>query len=282
MKIGLLLEGGAMRGLYTAGILDVFMEEGIRADAIVGVSAGALFGMNYKSGQAGRVLRYNLKYAGDRNYMGLYSFFKTGNIMNRDFCFNKIVHQLDPVDFAAFRENSIDFYAVVTNMETGAAEYIPIDDLQDETQMEYLRASGSMPFVSHPVVIGGKQYLDGGIADSIPIAKILKMGYDKIIVILTRPIEYRKKQGGANSAKVYYRKYPRLAQAISNRYQNYNTSAALVAKLETEKKIFVFRPTKTVAIRRIEKDTGKIQEMYNLGRSDALAGLNKLRKYLEG
>ncbi len=281
MKIGLLLEGGAMRGLYTAGILDVFMEEGIRADAIVGVSAGALFGMHYKSGQAGRVLRYNLKYAGDRNYMGLYSFFKTGNIMNRDFCFNKIVHQLDPVDFAAFRENSIDFYAVVTNMETGAAEYIPIDDLQDETQMEYLRASGSMPFVSHPVVIGGKQYLDGVIADSIPIAKILKMGYDKIIVILTRPIEYRKKQGGASSAKVYYRKYPRLAQAISNRYQNYNTSAALVAKLETEKKIFVFRPTKTVAIRRIEKDTGKIQEMYNLGRSDALAGLNELRKYLE-
>lgn len=282
MKIGLLLEGGAMRGLYTAGILDVFMEEGIHADAIVGVSAGALFGMNYKSGQAGRVLRYNLKYAGDRNYMGIYSFIKTGDIMNRDFCFNKIVHQLDPVDFAAFHKSPVDFYAVVTNIETGTAEYIPIDNLQDETQMEYLRASGSMPFVSRPVAIGGKQYLDGGIADSIPVEKIMKMGYDKIIAVLTRPKEYRKKQSGAGVAKAYYRKYPRLAQAIANRYKNYNASAELTAKLEAEKKIFVFRPTKTVAIRRIEKNTEKIREMYNLGRSDALAGLHGLQEYLEG
>ncbi len=282
MKIGLLLEGGAMRGLYTAGILDVFMEKGIHANAIIGVSAGALFGMNYKSGQVGRVLRYNLKYAGDRHYMGLYSFIKTGNVMNRDFCFNKIVHQLDPVDFAAFQKSPVDFYAVVTNIETGTAEYIPIKNLQDETQMEYLRASGSMPFVSRPVEISGKQYLDGGIADSIPIEKILKMGYDKIIVVLTRPMEYRKKKGGAGTARIYYRKYPRLAQAISNRYQNYNASADLVAKLEAEKKIFVFRPSKTVTMKRIEKDAEKIREMYNLGRNDALAGLDGLKAYLKG
>lgn len=168
-----------MRGLYTAGVLDVFMEEGICADGVVGVSAGALFGMNYKSRQAGRVLRYNLQYARNRHYMGFYSLLTTGNIMNQSFCFDKIVNQLDPVDFAAFRHNPMAFYAVVTNMETGQAEYIPIEDLQKTEQMEYLRASGSMPFVSRPVMVDGKRYLDGGIADSIPIEKILGMGMIK-------------------------------------------------------------------------------------------------------
>lgn len=280
MKIGLLLEGGAMRGLYTAGVLDVFMEEDIRANTVVGVSAGALFGMNYKSRQAGRVLRYNLQYAGDRHYMGLYSLLTTGNIMNRDFCFNKIVNQLDPVDFAAFRENPMTFYAVVTNMETGQAEYIQIEDLQKEEQLEYLRASGSMPFVSRPVPVGDKKYLDGGIADSIPITKMLDMGFDKIITVLTRPIEYRKKEGGGRLPDIYYKNYSHLAQAIHTRYKNYNASAELVAALEREGKVFVLRPSRTVPIRRIEKDKAKIQEMYDLGRSDALAKRTSLLAFL--
>ncbi len=269
-----------MRGLYTAGVLDVFMEEGICADAVVGVSAGALFGMNYKSGQAGRVLRYNLQYAGDRHYMGFYSLLTTGNIVNRNFCFNEIVNQLDPVDFAAFRQSPMAFYAVVTNMETGQAEYIQIEDLQKEEQLEYLRASGSMPFVSRPVAVDGKKYLDGGIADSIPIEKILGMGYDKIITVLTRPIEYRKKKSGQRLSRWYYRRYPRLAQAIKDRYKNYNAAAEMVAELEQEGKIFVLRPSRTVPIKRIEKDKEKIQEMYDLGRSDALAGLAPLRTFL--
>ncbi len=280
MKIGLLLEGGAMRGLYTAGILDVFMEEGIHADTVMGVSAGALFGMNYKSRQVGRVLRYNLQYAGDRHYMGLYSLLTTGNIMNRDFCFNKIVNQLDPVDFAAFRENPMAFYAVVTNMETGQAEYIPIDDLQKEEQLEYLRASGSMPFVSRPVPVGGKKYLDGGIADSIPISKMLDMGFDKIITVLTRPVEYRKKERGRRLPEIYYRSYPHLAHAIYARYRDYNASMELVAALEKDGKIFVLRPSRMVPIRRIEKDKARIQEMYDLGRGDALAKLASLRDFL--
>ena len=163
MKIGLLLEGGGMRGLYTAGVLDIFMEKQIRIDGIIGVSAGALFGINYKSNQMGRILRYNKKYAKNKNYMGIYSLLTTGNIMNEEFCFDKIVNELDPIDYEAFKKSKVEFYAVVTNLETGKAEYIKIDDLKDKHNLEYLRASGSMPFVSKPVNKKEKRNKIGGI-----------------------------------------------------------------------------------------------------------------------
>ena len=216
MKTGLLLEGGAMRGLYTAAVLDVWMQNNILFDGIMGVSAGALFGMNYKSKQPGRALRYNKKYAGNKNYMGLYSLLTTGDIMNRDFCFRRIVHELDPVDFDTYRRSKEEFYAVVTNMETGQAEYIKIDDLSNADQIEYLRASGSMPFVSKPVCVNGKKYLDGGIADSIPIDKMLSFGYDRVVVVLTRPERYRKKKTNALVPKLYYRKYPGIWYITGN------------------------------------------------------------------
>lgn len=281
MKTGLLLEGGAMRGLYTAGILDVFMEKGIKIDGIIGVSAGALFGMNYKSKQIGRVLRYNKKYAKSKQYMGFYSLISTGDIMNREFCFNKIVNELDPVDFETFKNSEVEFYAVVTNMETGKPEYIKIDDLKDKVQLEYLRASGSMPYVSKPVIIKGKKYLDGGISDSIPIEKIMNMGFDKIIVILTRPIEYRKKKGNEKIPQIYYRKYPKLVETINNRYKMYNEEVEKVIQLEKEKKIFVIRPSRTVGIKRIERDIDKIQEMYDLGKSDIQEKMDGLLNYLK-
>ena len=281
MKTGLLLEGGAMRGLYTAGILDVFMEKGIKIDGIIGVSAGALFGMNYKSKQIGRVLRYNKKYAKSKQYMGFYSLISTGDIMNREFCFNKIVNELDPVDFETFKNSEVEFYAVVTNMETGKPEYIKIDDLKDKVQLEYLRAAGSMPYVSKPVIIKGKKYLDGGISDSIPIEKIMNMGFDKIIVILTRPIEYRKKKGNEKIPQIYYRKYPKLVETINNRYKMYNEEVEKVIQLEKEKKIFVIRPSRTVGIKRIERDIDKIQEMYDLGKSDIQEKMDGLLDYLK-
>ncbi len=281
MKTGLLLEGGAMRGLYTAGVLDVFMKNNIFFDGIIGVSAGALFGMNYKSKQPGRVLRYNKKYAADKEYMGLYPLLKTGNIMNKEFCFNKIVNQLDPVDFDTYKSSKEKFYAVVTNIETGTAEYIEIDDLRKEEQMEYLRASGSMPFVSKPVCVNNKKYLDGGIADSIPIDKIMSMGYDKIIVILTRPEDYRKKKSNTFIPKVYYRQYSDLISAINNRYLVYNRELDKVNKLEKEKKIFVIRPSKFVDIKRIERNIEKIQEMYDLGKEDAIKNLASMFEYLK-
>lgn len=281
MKVGLLLEGGGMRGLYTAGILDFFLEKNVEFDGIIGVSAGALFGMNLKSKQKGRVLRYNKKFANDKRYMGLYSYITTGNIMNEDFCFNKIVNELDPVDFETFKNSKENFWVVVSNMETGEAEYIKIDDLKQKEQLEYLRASGSLPFVSKPVQINGKKYLDGGTIDSIPIEKMMTMGFDKVIVVLTRPIEYRKTKNNSIMAKVYYKKYPNLVKAINERYLIYNKQIEKVIELEKENKIFVIRPSKLLKINRIEKNVNKIQEMYNLGRKDIESLFDTMNKYIK-
>lgn len=280
MKTGLLLEGGAMRGLYTAGVLDVMMQHDIAVDEIVGVSAGALFGMNYKSQQMGRVLRYNKKYANNKHYMGAYSLLTTGDIMNKEFCFDKLVHELDPVDFDTYRTSKENFYAVVTNIETGKAEYIKIDDFRNSNQLEALRASGSMPFVSRPVSIRGNKYLDGGIADSIPIEKMMTLGCDKIIVVLTRVADYRKSSSNALLPKLFYHDYPHLVEAINHRYAMYNLQLSQIEAMEEKGKIFVFRPSRLVDIKRVEKDTEKIQEMYDLGQRDALQALPALMDYL--
>ena len=280
MKVGLLLEGGAMRGLYTVGALDVLMKNNINFDGIVGVSAGALFGINYKSKQPGRALRYNLKYAKEKNYMGWYSFLKTGDIMNKEFCFNKLVNELDPIDYETFKKSTEEFWAVVTNIETGKPEYIKVDDLKKNEQIEALRASGSMPFVSNPVEIDGKKYLDGGIADSIPIEKIMDMGFDKVVVILTRTMGYRKEKGNQLLAKLKYRKYPNFIKTIENRYLMYNEELDKIESLENDNKIFVIRPSRKVNIKRIEKDSSKIQEMYDLGYEDMSEKLKELNRYL--
>lgn len=167
MKVGLVLEGGAMRGMFTAGVLDVFLDEQIHIDGIVSVSAGALFGVNFPSKQKGRVLRYNKKYLNDKRYMGWHSLFTTGNIVNKDFAFYQLPFELDVFDQEAFARSGIDFYTVLTNVESGEAEYVKIYDAFE--QMETLRATSAMPFVSKMVEIDGKKYLDGGIADSIPL-----------------------------------------------------------------------------------------------------------------
>ena len=270
-----------MRGLYTAGVLDVMMKNKIEINGIVGVSAGALFGMNYKSKQVGRVLRYNKAFCKNKDYMGLYSLVTTGNIMNEEFCFNRIVNELDPIDFETFRSSSEEFYAVVTNMETGKAEYIKIQNFDSKENIEYLRASGSMPYVSKPVVIGDKKYLDGGIADSIPIEKITEMGFDKIIVVLTRPVDYRKKKGNQVLPKVVYGKYPELVETLCNRYKRYNEQVERVLELEKAGKIFVFRPSTFVDIKRVERNVEKVQQMYDLGVRDCEEKLEELKVYLE-
>lgn len=280
MKIGLVLEGGAMRGLYSAGVIDTFLEENIQVDKIIGVSAGALFGMNYKSRQKGRVLRYNTNYVHNKNYMGIYSFLTTGNIMNEDFCFHKLVYELDPVDFDTFKTTPEEFYAVVTNIETGKTEYPLLDDLEKKENIEYLRASGSMPFVSHPVIVNDKKYLDGGCGDSIPIDKMLEMNVDKIIVVLTRPLNYRKKPSHALVHQLFYRKYPNFVATLNQRYLNYNQSLDKIIALEKRKKIFVLRPSRLVKIGRLEKDVKVIKEMYELGCRDAQDQLENLKNYL--
>ncbi|KGQ37046.1 patatin-like phospholipase family protein [Gallibacterium genomosp. 1] len=278
MKVGLVLEGGAMRGLYTAGILDVFLEQDIHVDGIVGVSAGVLFGVNYPSKQKGRALRYNLKYLNDKRYMGLHSLITTGNIVNKDFAFYDLPINIDRFDEQAFIDSGIDFYATLTNIDTGQAEYVKLSHIFD--QMEVLRATSAMPFVSKIVEIDGKRYLDGGIADSIPLKKCQQLGYDKIIVILTRPLGYRKKAVNPLLFKLFYGKYPNLVTSLEQRYLNYNQSIEQVITADNKGEIFVFRPSKTLSIKRIEKDPIKIQAMYDLGVDDAHRALTDLKHYL--
>ena len=280
MKVGLVLEGGAMRGLYTAGVLDVFLDnKDIKIDTIIGVSAGALFGVNYKSRQKGRTLRYNLKYANDERYMGFKSLVKTGDIVNKEFCYDELPNKLDIFDNETYKKSPEEFYAVVTNLDTGKPEYIKIEDAQKD--IEYLRASGSMPYVSKIVQIDGKKYLDGGTSDSIPVDEMMKMGVDKVIVVLTRPLEYRKKKSSKKISKWYYKRYPNYIDTLNNRYKMYNSEVEKVIFLEKDKKIFVIRPSRLVDIKRIERDTLKLKEMYDLGVEDAKNSLKDLKNYLE-
>lgn len=280
MKVGLVLEGGAMRGIYTAGVLDTFLKNNIKIDGIIGVSAGALFGVNFVSNQLGRVIRYNKRFLNDKRYMGFHSLITTGDIINKEFCYNEMVYKLDPFDFETFKKSEIDFYATITNIETGEAEYIKLKDL--EKNMDYLRASGSMPLVSKIVEIGDKKYLDGGISDSIPVEKAKKLGYDKIIVVLTRPIEYRKKRAKMLPYKIAYKKYPKFINTLKNRYLNYNNTVEKIIDYENKKEIFVIRPSRKVNIKRLEKNVNTLEEMYKLGIEDCNNRLKDLREYING
>ena len=278
MKVGLVLEGGAMRGMFTAGVLDVFLDEQIHIDGIVSVSAGALFGVNFPSKQKGRVLRYNKKYLNDKRYMGWHSLFTTGNIVNKDFAFYQLPFELDVFDQEAFARSGIDFYTVLTNVESGEAEYVKIHDAFE--QMETLRATSAMPFVSKMVEIDGKKYLDGGIADSIPLRFCQQLGYDKIIVVLTRPLDYRKTPTNPLICNAFYRRYPKLVERLTNRYDDYNRAVEDVIRLNEQGEIFVIRPSVTLPIRRIEKDVAKVQAMYDLGVKDAKTVIPALKRYL--
>jgi len=278
-KTAFVLEGGAMRGLYSAGVLDVFMQNGVSTDAIYGVSAGALFGINFKSKQIGRAIRYNIKYAHEKNYMGLYSLCTTGNIMNKEFCFNKLVNDLDPFDFETFNNSPIDFYAVVTNVETGKAEYLKISDAR--AGLEALRASGSMPFVSKCVDIDGAKYLDGAISDPILLQRAIDDGYEKIVVVLTRTQNYRKSKCGM-PYKLFYSKYPNFIETAKKQAENYNKTLELIEQYEKDGKIVVLRPTKNLKIARVEKNIKKLNAIYNLGVEDCVLDLDKIKNYLNG
>ena len=276
-KTAFVLEGGAMRGLYSAGVLDVLMQAGIDTDAIYGVSAGALFGINFKSKQVGRAIRYNLKYAHEKNYMGLYSLITTGDIMNKDFCFNKLVNELDKFDFETFNNSPIDFFAVVTNIETGKAEYIKIIDAR--SGLEALRASGSMPFVSKYVEYEGSKYLDGAIGDPIPLQKAIDDGYEKIVVVLTRPEGYHKSKERM-PYNLFYGKYPNFIKTAVNQPENYNKTLELIKKYEKDGRIIVLRPSKDLKIARVEKNLEKLTAIHRLGVDDCTANLGKIIEYL--
>lgn len=280
-KVGMVLEGGAMRGIYTTGVLDVMLDNNIQVDGIIGVSAGALFGINYFSNQKGRGIRYNKKYIKDKRYISKWSLLTTGNVVNKKFAYYKVTKELDPLDNETFIKNQKDYYVTTTNIETGKPEYLKITNPIE--QLESFRASSAMPFASNIIKINNKKYLDGGISDSIPIDKCQSLGYEKIIVILTQPLDYRKKPLDTKQLKMIdlkYRKYPNLIETMKNRYQNYNNTLEKIIDMENKKEIFVIRPSKKIDIDIMNTNPDKLQEVYDLGVNDCKKIINSLNEYL--
>ena len=280
-KTGLVLEGGAMRGMFTAGVLDVMMENGIEFDAVMGVSAGAVFGCNFKSGQTGRALRYNMRFCGDPRYCSLESLRKTGDLYGVQFCYDEIPNKLDPFDREAYRSNPTPFYAVCTNVETGKAIHKRLDN-GDAKDMEYFRASASMPVVSRIVEVDGYKLLDGGITDSIPLASMERRGYEKNVVVLTQPLGFvKKKSKMIPLIRLTMRQYPNVIRAMEVRHIRYNRQTAHVREQELAGNAFVIRPPYDLGISRTEDDPAELRRVYELGRKEMEERLLALREFLK-
>lgn len=279
MKTGLVLEGGGVRGIYTAGVLDVFMENDLAFDGVIGVSAGAIHACSWLSGQKGRSIRYYRKYVGDPRFMSLRSWLKTGDIVGADFCYHELPDRLDVYDHEAFLRNPTPFYAVCTDVETGGAEYVRIRDMRG--QIEYLRGSASLPYFSRIVGLDGRKYLDGGCADSIPVAAFRRMGYGRNVIILTRDASYRKKPEMRGMARLVYRKYPAFVRTLERRHEMYNEQLDMVARLEEAGDAFVIRPRQPIQIGRLERDPQKVEQVYLQGREDARAAMERLKNWRE-
>ncbi len=281
MKKGLVLEGGAMRGMFTAGVMDVLMEHGVVFDGAIGVSAGAAFGVNYKSGQIGRAIRYNERFCHDKRYCGLWSLLKSGDIYNTDFCYRVVPTQYDPFDFDAYGKKPMEFYVVCTDIETGKPVYHPYGGWEDHG-FDWIRASASMPLVSHMVEIDGQKMLDGGISDPIPLRYFESLGYKRNVLILTQPREYRKKKSSAMLfIKLMYRKYPHLVEAMAQRHEVYNNTLAYIEAQEAAGNVLVIRPEAPLPVGRVEKNPANLRAAYNIGRDTATERLAEIRRYLD-
>ena len=284
MKVGIVLQGGSMRGLYSAGVLDIMMDHGIEVDGMIGVSVGALFGPNYFSNQRGRALRYNKRVCKDPRFISLWSFLFTGNIVSKGFAYYKMTYRLDPFDNRAFRKTNKPFYATVTNVETGKAEYLPMRGLE-ERGLEILRASAAIPFFSRIVKLNGKKYLDGGVSDNVPVLKAKEMGYDKIIVILTQTDKERKEALTPfmmKMLKLKYSKYPLFLEALRNRHTMCNENIESILEMEKKGEIFVFHPENVLGVNLIERDPEKMQEVYDMGVKDCENRMEELKAFLKG
>ena len=281
MKTGLILEGGAMRGMFTVGVMDVFMENGIEFDAAIGVSAGAAFGCNYKSRQPGRAIRYNKRFARDPRFCSIRSLIKTGDLFGAEFCYHTIPDKYDHFDVDAYVENPMDFYVVVTDAETGKAVYINSDEAGDDS-LEFFRASASMPLISRPVEIRSKKYLDGGIADSVPIQYFESIGFDRNVLILTQPKGFVKKPSSALKLMKYVLKdYPEIFKTMQTRHLEYNETLDYIAKKENAGEIIVIRPEEALPIGRIEHDPDKLQAVYDIGRTTGEKYIEKVKEFLK-
>lgn len=279
-KTGLVLEGGAMRGMFTAGVLDVLMENEIYTDGVVGVSAGAVFGCNYKSRQIGRTIRYNKRFAGDWRYCSIRSLLKTGDIYGADFCYNRIPNELDVFDIESYKKNPIPFYVAASDCRTGKCVYKKLETC-DENDLKWMRASASMPLASRPVEVDGYKLLDGGMTDSIPLEFFEKLGFSRNIVVLTQPRDYKKSPNALMPfIKMSLRKYPALVQAMQNRHKMYNAETEYVFEQEKKGNVLVICPENSLGISRTEKNPDELQRVYEIGRNIATKMLSVIKEFV--
>jgi len=280
-NIGLVLEGGGLRGMFTGGVLDIFLRKGITFDALAGVSSGALFGSNFKSQQPGRALRYNINYKDNKDYMSWKSWRDTGDYVNASFAYHMIPYYYDPFDFVTFKNNPMRFFSVCTDIEDGCPVYHEIINAEGDGLM-WLQASASMPLAARPVEIGGRYYLDGGLVDSIPLQFLQEQGYTKNVVVLTQPRGYRKTKAHIQVAlKMFLHKYPKVAQLMAQRHIMYNNQLEYIYSEEEKGNVFLIYPDDKLDIGRLELDENKMTHIYEAGERKALEVLPELKKFME-
>ncbi|WP_330363629.1 patatin-like phospholipase family protein [Butyrivibrio sp. LC3010] len=282
IKKGLIMEGGAMRGMFTAGVTDVFMENGIEFDGAAGISAGAIFGCNYKSHQIGRTIRYNKKYGRDPRYCSIRSLIKTGDLYGVEFCYHTVPEKLDIFDRETYENSPMEFHVGATDVATGRIAFHNCLDGRAK-DIEWMRASASMPFVSRPVKIDGRLYLDGGITDPVPFRHMEKLGYNRNVIILTQPKGYQKKNHH-NSAliKMLLRKYPKVAEAMIRRPKIYNHQMEEIMDRENSGQCLVIRPPEPLGISRTENDPSELEWVYQVGRIEGKKRLQEVIDFLKG
>ena len=280
MKNGLVLEGGAMRGLFSAGIMDVMMENGITFDGVIGVSAGAAFGCNYKSRQPGRAIRYNKRFAKDKRYCSMQSFLRTGDLFGAKYAYHIVPNEYDIFDNETYEQNPLEFWLVCTDVETGQPVYKRCDKGGDVT-FDWVRASASMPVVSKVVELEGYKLLDGGITDSIPLKAFQREGFDRNIVILTQPLGYEKKPSRfLPIIRMSLRKYPRVVEAMAMRHLMYNEELAYVEQEVRRGTTMAIYPDKPLPIGHISHDPAEMQRVYDIGREMGERKLEEMKSFL--
>ena len=281
MKTGLIMEGGAMRGMFTAGVLDVLMENGLVTDGAIGVSAGAVFGCNYKSHQIGRVIRYNTEYCNDKRYASFKNLLKTGNLYSEQFCYHEVPEKLDPFNEAAFAASPMDFFVVCTDVKTGEPIYHKCRK-GDAEDVRWMEASASMPLAAKIVKIGHYGLLDGGVADSIPVRFFESIGYKRNLIILTQPKGYVKKKNKFLPAiRARYFRYPAFVEAVADRHERYNETTSYISMLEQAGQAYVIRPPIPLEIGAMERDPAQLRRVYETGRAVAQIQVEKIRDFLE-
>lgn len=279
-QAGLVLEGGGMKGVYTAGVLDFFLDKGIEFSSVYGVSAGACHMCSYLSKQRGRAFAVNVDYLDSSDYCSMKSLLTTGDLFNVDMCYHKIPEQLNPYDYGAFERYEGRAYSVATNIETGMPEYFRIRDMKAD--IDKIRASASLPLVSRNVMIQGKPYLDGGISDAIPLQKSIIDGNMRNVVIMTKEEGYvREPFKELGLIRLKYGKYPKVYELMKDRHIRYNRLLRYIEDQQKNDRAFVIRPKHKSSVSRVEKDKEKLKNLYLEGYEDAKECFEELQNYLE-